>query len=93
MKKWIAEGRPTVSGEPTDINDESEDGYDYYLIESMHDNLRATLRKAYNAHHKVEGYEQFELIGESLHLFTALVMMDIEIESYTFSDFIHQSHT
>lgn len=48
LKKWIEEGRPTATGKPEDVNDVSEDGYDYERNDSMYDSLRTVLRKAYS---------------------------------------------
>ena len=59
---WIEEGRPTETSPHTDINDTSDEGYDYEFNESMYDTLRSTLRKGYDIVNQVGGHEQVQLV-------------------------------
>ena len=45
LKKWIEEGRHTEAGPPEDVNDTSDEGYDYVLNEDYVDNYETTFKK------------------------------------------------
>ena len=52
FKKWKEEGREVASGPAEDVNDTSEEGYDYKLDESMWDNYDSTFKKVAEAESK-----------------------------------------
>jgi thiosulfate/3-mercaptopyruvate sulfurtransferase len=47
LKKWEDEGREIATGKFVDVNDTTDDGYDYEYIPSMKINLRPMLKKVY----------------------------------------------
>jgi len=47
LKKWISEGRSVVNGTTFDVNDNSTEGYDYKIKDSMYATLRPTMQKVY----------------------------------------------
>lgn len=52
LKKWISEDRKTEEGKPEDVNDESDEGYDYQKDEHMYDTYKSTMKKVYAAQSK-----------------------------------------
>ncbi|CAI2376993.1 unnamed protein product [Moneuplotes crassus] len=45
LKKWIDEGRKVSTGYPKDVNDTSEEGYDYELVKDSVDFYESTFEK------------------------------------------------
>ena len=43
--KWVKEGRSVEEGTPKDVNDTSEEGYDYVLDQVYVDNYDTTFQK------------------------------------------------
>lgn len=54
FKKWKSEDRKTETGEPQDVNDSSDEGYDYVKDDNLIEDLHSTVKKIHAVKRKTK---------------------------------------